>query len=162
MIRGSKISPHQIFGPSSLGGHSQTFQRGEGMYQSGQGLGNMFAALFRKAMPMAGRMMKSIANNETVKAGGKQLLNSAADVAKNVAVDLISGEKPLQESMDENLQSARKAIADSIRNPNKRKVLENADKVSVKKIKRAKKKKVVTTKRKHRRRLKNYSIFQDE
>ena len=40
MIRGIKISPHHIFGPSRIGGHPQLYQRGEGLklYQKGEGV----------------------------------------------------------------------------------------------------------------------------
>ena len=78
MIRGIKISPHHIFGPSRTGGNPQLYQRGEGqLYQQGEGLGSVFSSIFSKVMPL----VKRVANSNVVKATGKKLLNSASDAA---------------------------------------------------------------------------------
>ena len=128
MRGGLRISPHHIFGPSSAGGHSSLFQNGQGLldpelYQTGEGLGNIFSSIFRKIIPVAGRTIKKIASSKLAKEGGKKLLNSAIDVATNVAADVMDGKKPIKESLDDNLNTARKSIASSIRNTNKRMLL---------------------------------------
>ena len=62
MIRGIKISPHHIFGPSRIGGHPQLYQRGEGLklYQKGEGLANLFSSIFGKVLPLAKGAIKKL------------------------------------------------------------------------------------------------------
>ena len=169
MRGGLRISPHHIFGPSSAGGHSTLFQKGDGLhdlelFQTGEGLGNLFSSLFQKIMPMAGRTIKKIASNKLVKQGGKQLLDSAIDIATNVASDALDGSKPIKQSLDDNLDLARKSIASSIRNSNKRKLLETAnesDNIPRKKTKKVKRKPILKVK-KQSQKGRGYNLFHDE
>ena len=165
MRGGLRISPHHIFGPSLAGGHSSLFQNGEGLldlelYQTGEGLGNIFSSIFRKIIPAAGRTIKKIASSKLAKQGGKKLLNSAIDVATNVAADVLDGKKPMKESLDDNLNSARKSIASTIRNTNKRMLLEVADIIPRKKIRKGKKKTVFSV-RKQGQKGRGFNLFHD-
>ena len=166
MRGGLRISPHHIFGPSSAGGHSTLFQKGDGLhdlelFQTGEGLGNLFSSLFQKIMPMAGRTIKKIASNKLVKQGGKQLLDSAIDIAANVASDALDGSKPIKQSLDDNLDLARKSIASSIRNTNKRMLLEAADIIPRKKTRKGKKKPTFLV-GKRRQKGRGFNLFHDE
>ena len=163
MRGGLRISPHHIFGPSSAGGHSSLFQNGKGLhnlelYQTGEGLGNIFSSIFRKIIPVAGRTIKKIASSKLAKEGGKKLLNSAIDVATNVAADVMDGKKPIKESLDDNLNSARKSIASSIRNTNKRMLLEAADIIPTKKA-RKRTKKTTFSVRKQGQKGRGFNLF---
>ena len=169
MRGGLRISPHHIFGPSSAGGHSTLFQEGEGfndpkLFQTGEGLGDIFSSLYRKIVPMAGRTFKKIASSKIVKEGRKKLLDSAIDVAANVAADVLDGNKPVKESLDENLNAAKKSIASSIRNSNKRKLLEeyNDSDSTPKKRKRNAKKKPTFLIGKRSQKGRGYNLFHDE
>ena len=165
MRGGLRVSPHHIFGPSSAGGHSSLFQNGDGLrdlqlYQTGEGLGNIFSSIFHKIIPVAGRTIKKIASNKLVKQGGKKLLDSAINVATNVAADVLDGKKPMKESLDDNLNIAKKSIASSIRNTNKRMLLEAADAVPRKKIRKGKKKTVFSI-RKQGQKGRGFNLFHD-
>ena len=169
MRGGLRLSPHHIFGPSSAGGHSALFQQGEGLndlklFQTGEGLGDIFSSLYRKIIPAAGRAIKKIASSKIVKEGRKQLLHSAIDVATNVAADALDGNKPIKESLDDNLNAAKKSIASSIRNSNKRKILETAGEVDTiprKKTRKAKKKPTFLV-RKQGQKGQGFNLFHDE
>ena len=169
MRGGLRVSPHHIFGPSSAGGHTTLFQQGEGLndlklFQTGEGLGNIFSSLFRKIMPAAGRTIKKIASSKIVKEGGKQLLHSAINVAANVAADALDGNKPVKESLDDNLNAAKKSIASSIRNSNKRKLLEAANELDIiprKKTRKGKKKPTFLV-GKQRQKGRGFNLFHDE
>ena len=169
MRGGLRVSPHHIFGPSSAGGHTTLFQQGEGLndlklFQTGEGLGNIFSSLFRKIMPAAGRTIKKIASSKIVKEGGKQLLHSAINVAANVAADALDGNKPVKESLDDNLNAAKKSIASSIRNSNKRKLLEAANELDIiprKKTRKGKKKSTFLV-GKQRQKGRGFNLFHDE
>ena len=169
MRGGLRVSPHHIFGPSSAGGHSTLFQQGEGLndpklFQTGEGLGNIFSSLFRKIVPAAGRAIKKIATSKIVKEGGKKLLNSAINVAANVAADVLEGDKPIKQSLDDNLDMAKKSIASSIRNSNKRKLLEdyNDSGSTPRKKKRNVKKKPTFLVGKRSQKGQGYNLFRDE
>ena len=168
MRGGLRVSPHHIFGPSSAGGHTSLFQHGEGLnhlklYQTGEGLGNIFSSLLRKIMPAAGRTIKKVASNKVVKEAGKQLLHSAVNVAANVAADALDGSKPIKESIDDNLNTAKKSIASSIRNSNKRKLLEaNELDISPRKKTRKVKKKPTFLVRKPHQKGRGFNLFYDE
>ena len=169
MRGGLRVSPHHIFGPSSAGGHTALFQQGEGLndlklFQTGEGLGSIFSSLYRKIIPVAGRTIKKIANSKLVKQGGKQLLNSAIDVAANVAADALDGNKPVKESLDDNLNAAKKSIASSIHNSNKRKLLEAANELDIiprKKTRKGKKKPTFLV-GKQRQKGRGFNLFHDE
>ena len=169
MRGGLRVSPHHIFGPSSAGGHTTLFQQGEGLndlklFQTGEGLGNIFSSLFRKIMPAAGRTIKKIASSKIVKEGGKQLLHSAINVAANVAADALDGNKPVKESLDDNLNAAKKSIASSIRSSNKRKLLEAANELDIiprKKTRKGKKKPTFLV-GKQRQKGRGFNLFHDE
>ena len=168
MIRGIKVSPQQIFGPSRIGGHPQLYQRGEGLrlYQKGEGLGNIFSSIFGKVLPLAKEAIKRLAENKVIKDTGEQILKSASNAALNIAADTISGESS-KESMKKNLVSARQDIANTIRNANKRTLIANEEDILKKKFKQASKKKRKDIKLKvnnSKKRTKNhsYSVFQDE
>ena len=169
MHGGLRVSPHHIFGPSSAGGHTALFQQGEGLndlklFQTGEGLGSIFSSLYRKIIPVAGRTIKKIANSKLVKQGGKQLLNSAIDVAANVAADVLDGDKPIKQSLDDNLNMAKKSIASSIRNSNKRKLLEddNDSGSTPRKKKRNVKKKSTFLVGRRSQKGQGYNLFHDE
>ena len=168
MIRGIKVSPQQIFGPSRIGGHPQLYQRGEGLrlYQKGEGLGNIFSSIFGKVLPLAKEAIKRLAENKVIKDTGEQILKSASNAALNIAADTISGESS-KESMKKNLVSAREDIANTIRNANKRTLVENEGDILKKKLKQASKKKRKDVKLKVKNTKKHtknhsYSVFQDE
>ena len=169
MRGGLRISPHHIFGPSSAGGHSSLFQNGAGLhnlelYQTGEGLGNIFSSIFRKIIPVAGHTIKKIASSKLAKQGGKKLLDSAINVATNVAADVLDGKKPMKESLDDNLNLAKKSIASSIRNTNKRKLLETTDEsdnIPRKKTKKVKRKPILKVK-KQSQKGRGYNLFHDE
>ena len=163
MRGGLRVSPHHIFGPSSAGGHSSLFQNGKGLhdlelYQAGEGLGNIFSSIFRKIIPVAGRTIKKIASSKLAKQGGKKLLNSAINVATHVAADVLDGKKPMKESLDDNLNLAKKSIASSIRNTNKRMLLEAVDIIPRKKTRKGKKKTVISVRKQKGR---GFNLFHD-
>ena len=165
MRGGLRVSPHHIFGPSSAGGHSSLFQNGDGLrdlqlYQTGEGLGNIFSSIFHKIIPVAGRTIKKIASNKLVKQGGKKLLDSAINVATNVAADVLDGKKPMKESLDDNLNLAKKSIASSIRNTNKRMLLEAADVIPRKKTRKVKKKTIISVKKPNQK-GRGFNLFHD-
>ena len=165
MRGGLRVSPHHIFGPSSAGGHSSLFQKGEGLhdlelYQAGEGLGNIFSSIFHKIIPVAGRTIRKIASNKLVKQGGKKLLDSAINVATNVAADVLDGKKPMKESLDDNLNLAKKSIASSIRNTNKRMLLEAADIIPRKKTRKVKKKTIISVKKPNQK-GRGFNLFHD-
>ena len=165
MRGGLRVSPHHIFGPSSAGGHSSLFQNGDGLrdlqlYQTGEGLGNIFSSIFHKIIPVAGRTIKKIASNKLVKQGGKKLLDSAINVATNVAADVLDGKKPMKESLDDNLNMAKKSIASSIRNTNKRMLLEAADIIPRKKTRKVKKKTIISVKKPNQK-GRGFNLFHD-
>ena len=166
MIRGVKISPHHIFGPSRIGGHPQLYQRGEGLklYQKGEGLANLFSSIFGKVLPLAKDAIKKVAESKVVKDTSKQVLKSASNAALNIAADAVSG-KSSKESMRKNLASARQDIANTIRNANKRTLADNEGDILKKKFKQSSKKKRKDVKIKvNKKHSKNhsYSVFQDE
>ena len=169
MRGGLRLSPHHIFGPSSAGGHSSLFQQGEGLndlrlFQRGEGLGDIFSSLFEKIIPAAKRTIKNIATSKIVKEGGKQLLDSAINIATNVAADALDGNKPVKESLDDNLKAAKKSIASSIRNSNKRKLLEAANELDIiprKKTRKGKKKPTFLV-GKQRQKGRGFNLFHDE
>ena len=113
---------------------------------------------------MAGHTIKKIASSKLAKQGGKKLLDSAINVATNVAADVLDGKKPMKESLDDNLKSARKSIASSIRNTNKRKILEAAtelDTIPRKKTRKVKKKPTYLV-RKQGQKGRGFNLFHDE
>ena len=158
MRGGIRISPHRIFGPSNVGGNPALIQQSdtEQLFQTGEGIADIFSSIYRKMAPMAGRVVKKIANSKLAKEGGKKLLDSAVDVAKNVTVDVLEGNKPIKQSLDDNLNSAKKSIANSIRKANKRSFFDDDDNDKAtpkKKYKKAKKPKI-------KRKNISYNIFQ--
>ena len=168
MIRGIKISPHHIFGPSRIGGHPQLYQRGEGLklYQKGEGLANLFSSIFGKVLPLAKDAIKKVAESKVVKDTGKQVLKSASNALLNITADALSGESS-KESMSKNLASARQDIAKTIRNANKRTLADNGGDILKKKLKQSSKKKRKDVKLKVKNTKKHtknhsYSVFQDE
>ena len=165
MRGGLRVSPHHIFGPSSAGGHTTLFQQGEGLndlklFQTGEGLGNIFSSIFRKIIPVAGHTIKKIASSKLAKQGGKKLLDSAINVATNVAADVLDGKKPMKESLDDNLNLAKKSIASSIRNTNKRMILEADDIIPRKKTRKVKKKTVISVKKPNQK-GRGFNLFHD-
>ena len=85
------------------------------------------------------------------KEGAKELLNTAGNTATTVISDIIEGNDP-KESLHENLNVARKQIASSIRNANKRRI-DIADEIQPKRPKSSKKK------QKTKRKSVKYSVF---
>ena len=64
-----------------------------------------------------------------------------------MAADVLDGKKPMKESLDDNLNLAKKSIASSIRNTNKRMLLEAADIIPRKKTRKGKKKPFVSVRK---------------
>ena len=92
------------------------------------------------------------------------MLNSAIDVATNVAVDALEGNRPIKESLDDNLTVAKRSIANSIRNSNKRKLLEASselDNTPRKKSRKVKKKSTFSV-NKRGQRGRGFNLFHDE
>ena len=92
------------------------------------------------------------------------MLNSAIDVATNVAVDALEGNRPIKESLDDNLTVAKRSIASSIRNSNKRKLLEASselDNTQRKKSRKVKKKPTFSI-NKRGQRGRGFNLFHDE
>ena len=158
---------HTVFGPPGVTNYRTLYQNGSGfgnsifgppgvtnyrdLYQNGAGFGSFMGSLFKKIIPMAGKAVKKIAKSSIVKEGAKELLNTAGNTATTVISDIIEGNDP-KESLHENLNVARKQIASSIRNANKRRI-DIADEIQPKRPKSSKKK--LKTKRKSVK----YSIF---
>ena len=94
--------------------------------------------------------VKKIATSNIVKECAKELLNTAGNTATNVISDIIEGNDP-KESLNENLNIARKQIASSIRNANKRRV-DITDEIHPKKKSTKKKQKI-------KRKSVKYSVF---
>ena len=157
---------HTIFGPPGVTNYRTLYQNGSGfgntifgppgvtnyrdLYQNGSGFGSFLGSLFKKIIPAAGKAVKKIATSSIVKQGAKELLNTAGNTATNVISDIIEGNDP-KESLNENLNVARKQIASSIRNANKRRV-DIADEIHPKK-------KPTKRKPKTKRKLVKYSVF---
>ena len=157
MRGGIRVSPHQIFGPSNNGGNSDLIHQSQ-LFQTGEGIGDIFSSLYRRFKPLAQNAAKRLINSKTARQGGQKLLDIAKNIAKDVAVDALEGDKSIKESLNENLTSARKSIADSIRKANKRD-LPRDEVVSPKKpVKRAK----FSTAKKRQNRVKHYSIFEKQ
>ena len=157
---------HTIFGPPGVTNNKVLYQNGSGfsntifgppgvtnyrdLYQNGSGFGSFLGSMFKRIIPMAGKAVKKIASSSIVREGAKELLNTAGNTATNVISDIIEGSDP-KETLNENLNIARKQIASSVRNATKRK-LELADENHQKKK---------STKRKPKSKRKNvkYSVF---
>ena len=155
-----------IFGPPGVTNYRTLYQNGSGfgnpifgppgvtnymdLYQNGSGFGSFLGSMFKKIIPMAGKAVKKIATSNIVKEGAKELLSTAGNTATNVISDIIEGNDP-KESLNENLNIARKQIASSIRNANKRRV-EIADEIHPKK-------KPAKRKPKTKRKSVKYSVF---
>ena len=157
---------HTIFGPPGVTNYRTLYQNGSGfgntifgppgvtnhrdLYQNGSGFGSFLGSMFKKIIPMAGKAVKKIATSNIVKEGAKEMLNTAANTATNVISDIIEGNDP-KESLNENLNIARKQIASSIRNANKRRV-DITDEIHPKKKSTKKKQKI-------KRKSVKYSVF---
>ena len=83
-------------------------------------------------------------------------MNSAIDVATNVAVDVLDGKRPIKDSLNDNLNSAKKSIASSICNTNKRMLLESADIIPKKKIQKGKTENIFFSKKTKRSRFQSF------
>ena len=139
-------SPNRVFGPLGTAGHRD-------LYQDGSGIGSFLGSVFRRFAPMAGRAAKRLVTSDIVKKGAKELLHTAGDTATRVAADIIEGNSP-KESLNENLNVARKQIASSIRKASKRK-LEVVDQGKPKSKQRKKPRKI-------KRKNVKYSVFGNE
>ena len=157
---------HTVFGPPGVTNYRNLYQNGSGfgtpifgppgvtnyrdLYQNGTGFGSFLGSMFKKIIPMAGKAVKKVASSKIVKEGAKELLNTAGTAATNVISDIIEGNDP-KESLNENLNIARKQIASSIRNANKRR-LDITDEIHPKK-------KPAKRKSKAKRKSVKYSVF---
>ena len=158
----NKPTKNQIFGPSSTGGMLADARERQ-LYMRGEGLGSFFGSLFRRIIPAATRTIKSIANSKIVRDTGKQLIDSGINAATNVAVDAISGEKSVGDSISNELANARKDISEALKKANKKRKVdvtsdEEDSRTSNKRKKRIKKRANTKSKKKRIR----HSVFDDD
>ena len=159
MFRGyNKPRKTDIFGPSATGGRFSN-SRERQLYQEGEGFGSFISSLFKKIVPIASKTIKKIAGSKIVKDTGKQLADSAITGLTNVASDLVSGDKTLDESFSEQLSTARRDIATAIKESNRKRKKSEEDEDLRTKGNRKKKGKgrTVSKKRKVKR-----SVFDDD
>ena len=151
----------QIFGPSATGGTLPDAVERD-LYMTGEGLGSFFSSIIRKILPAAANVAKKVAGSKVLRETGKQLLDSGVNAATNVAIDAISGQKPVDESAADELSKARGEIANALKNANKKRQLENSEYnagSAVKKKKTAKKKKKL---QKYKKKRISKSVFDDD
>ncbi len=109
-----KKTTENIFGPSSTGGTLNDARQRQ-LYQEGEGFGSILSSIFRKIVPFAKKAVKTIAGSSIVKDTGKALKESAITGLTGVAVDVIGGDKTLEESLSNQLTGARKKISTAIK-----------------------------------------------
>ena len=118
-------------------------------------------SLFKKAIPLAGKAIKSLASSSIVKDTTKKLSKNAVSALGDVVADVIAGEDPTIKAK-ENLQKTREDIAQTIRE--KSKPAETiAQKAKSEKDKKYLKRKNVThsIKEGSRKKRRKYYIFDD-
>lgn len=163
----NKPSKRQIFGPSATGGTWADTQGSRKLYMTGEGLGSFFSSIFRKIVPLASKAVKKvmpvakkIASSNIVQETGRQLLDSGVDAMTNVAVNAISGDKSVGESVSEELTNARQEISSALKKANqKRKASTEKDSETAKKRKTASKRKAV---KKGKKKSFRRSVFDDD
>lgn len=90
-------------------------------YQEGRGIGGFFSSIFRGLKPLISMGLstgKRILNSDMAKSIGRTALDIGKEAVKNVAVDVLTG-KPIKESVDKELESAKEKIATKIRGSGK-------------------------------------------
>jgi hypothetical protein len=86
-------------------------------FQQGRGFGGFLSGIFRSLKPlfkMGVSVGKKVLNSDAAKTIGRTALDIGKEAAKNVAVDVLSGNN-VQESLDKELQSAKSKIAEKIK-----------------------------------------------
>lgn len=86
-------------------------------FQQGRGIGSLFSGLFRTLVPIAragANLGKRVLKSDFVQNLSKQALQHGAEMAKNVAADLLQG-KNFSESASEQLEEAKKKVGEAIR-----------------------------------------------
>ena len=160
MFRGyNKPRKSQIFGPSATGGTLSDADERE-LYMTGEGLGSFFSSIFRKILPAAANVAKKVAGSKVLRETGKQLLDSGVNAATNVAIDAISGQKPVNESAANELSKARNEIANALKNANKKRQMENSDDDEERSVK--KRKPVKKKFQKYKKKRNPKSVFDDD
>lgn len=79
--------------------------------QRGYGIGSFFSGLMRTLFNVG----KTVAKSDVAKEVGRSLAESAATTGVNVLADAISGDKPVKESLQENISSSRKRVAGALK-----------------------------------------------
>ena len=87
MIRNNKV---RLFGPLKPSvSHLEA-----PYYQRGEGIASFLGSLFKKAIPLAGKAIKSLAFSSIVKDTTKKLSKNAVSALGDVVADVIAGEDP--------------------------------------------------------------------
>ena len=160
MFRGyNKPRRSDIFGPSASGGALSDADERE-LYMTGEGLGSFFSSIFKKILPAAANVAKKVAGSKVLRETGKQLLDSGVNAATNVAIDAISGQKPVNESAADELSKARNEIANALKNANKKRQMENSDDDEERSVK--KRKPVKKKFQKYKKKRNPKSVFDDD
>lgn len=112
-----------------------TFHNGP-RFQRGRGIGSIFSGLIRAFKPLASKSFeigKRILTSNTAKNLGSTIGQLGTEALKNVAVDILEG-KNINEAAKNQLNNARKTLAESLRGSGrKRKVKEKLS--NIKKLK---------------------------
>lgn len=92
-------------------------------FQRGRGFGGFFSGLFRTLKPLFSMGLsagKKFLTSDAAKSIGRTALDIGKESAKQVAVDVLTG-RPIQESLDKELDSAKQKIAEKIKGSGQRK-----------------------------------------
>ena len=92
-------------------------------FQKGRGIGAIFSGLFRALKPIASMGLKAgkkILSSDLAKNIGSKALEIGKNAARNIAVDVLEG-KNVKESINEQIDEAKKTIAQDLRGSGKRK-----------------------------------------
>lgn len=106
-------------------------QRGNGF------LGSIFRAItpaFKTGLRSAANIGRRAIKNQTIRNLGKEALKSAVDVTVNLAADALEGDLS-KDKLAKNISSARKRVADAVRDGNKKQRISPQKSVKQKKVK---------------------------
>lgn len=122
-------------------------------FQRGRGFGSLFSGLFRSLVPIAkagANIGRRVLKSDFVRNLSSQALNVGKDMVKNIAADVIEG-KNFQESAENNINYAKKNIAEALRGSG---IIHDSGNILGKRKKRS-----VSTNRKKMKMLKSFNLL---
>jgi hypothetical protein len=134
--------------------------------QRGRGIGSSLTAMFKGAIPALKLFGEKIIQSPVTKEIVKTAKRSALDAGLNVASDLLKGKK-IKQSVSENVDTAKKAVTNSLVTALEKAKVDTVGKKPVVKSKKMSgkrgKKQVTfpTTRKSRKRKSKTYDIFEE-